>query len=69
MGLLDPQAIIVGGEAIGLVDGHRERFDALLHQQLPPMQQDIAVRRLPEDFDEWTRGAAVTAIQRFAGGR
>ncbi|MFQ6484385.1 ROK family protein [Brachybacterium epidermidis] len=69
VGLLDPQAIIVGGEAIDLVEGHLECFDALLREQLSPMQRDIAVRRLPEDFDEWTRGAAVTAIQRFAAGR
>lgn len=69
VGLLDPEAIIFGGETLGMVDSHRECFDTLLHRQLSPMQRDIAVRRLPADVDEWTRGAAVTAIQRFAAGR
>lgn len=74
VGLVDPQALILGGEAVGMVDGAGmrdgggTRFEELLRERLAPAQQDLAVRRLSEDFDEWTRGAAVTAIQRFAAG-
>lgn len=71
VGTLDPQALLLGGEAIGMISapGDRgERFRALLEGQIAPVQRDIDVRLLSEDFDEWTRGAAVTAIQRFAAG-
>lgn len=69
VGMLDPQALIFGGEALGVTDGHRDQFMELLHDRLPPQQRDIVLRRLPADVDEWTRGAAVTAVQRFAAGR
>ncbi|MDO5663318.1 MAG: ROK family transcriptional regulator [Brachybacterium sp.] len=68
VGILDPEAVMLGGEAIGLIDDSSPPFDDLLREHLVPEQRDVQLRRLPEDFDEWARGAAVTAIQHFAAG-
>jgi predicted NBD/HSP70 family sugar kinase len=68
LGVLDPEALLLGGEAVELLDP-RTGFDTALRGMLRPAQRDLQIRRLPADFDDWARGAAVIAVQRFIGGR
>ncbi|WP_152352372.1 ROK family transcriptional regulator [Brachybacterium subflavum] len=68
VGVLDPDALILGGEAVDLLRVGDE-FDVALRAHLARVQRDVLVRFLPADFDDWTRGAAVIALRRFIGGR
>ncbi|MFC7457315.1 ROK family protein [Brachybacterium sp. GCM10030267] len=65
--LVDPEAIVLGGETLDLVRAADPLFEDVLRTDLAPAQRDIVVRDLPGDFDEWARGAAVIAIQEFVG--
>jgi predicted NBD/HSP70 family sugar kinase len=65
--VLDPDALILGGEAVDLLHVGEE-FEDTLHSHLSRVQRDVAVRFLPADFDDWTRGAAVIALRRYIGG-
>lgn len=67
VGVLDPDALILGGEAVDLLTVGDE-FDSALRSHLARVQRDVAVRFLPADFDDWTRGAAVIALRRFISG-
>lgn len=67
VGVLDPDALILGGEAVDLLRVGDE-FDSALRSHLARVQRDVLVRFLPADFDDWTRGAAVIALRRFIGG-
>lgn len=67
VGVLDPDALILGGEAVDLLRVGDE-FDVALRAHLARVQRDVLVRFLPADFDDWTRGAAVIALRRFIGG-
>lgn len=65
--LVDPEAIILGGESIDLVRGAGDVFEGALRGALSSAQQGVEVRELSGTFDEWARGAAVIAIQEFVG--
>lgn len=65
--LVDPEALVLGGEGVDLVRAADPVFDRSLREQIAPAQRDLVVRRLSGDFDEWARGAAVIAIQEFVG--
>ena len=64
----DPEAIVLGGEIIDLVLAADGEFEGTLRASLPGVQQDLVIRELGGDFDQWARGAAVIAIQEFVGG-
>jgi predicted NBD/HSP70 family sugar kinase len=66
--VIDPEAIVLGGETIDLVLAADGEFERTLRESLPGAQQDVVVRELGGDFDQWARGAAVIAIQEFVGG-
>ena len=66
--VIDPEAIVLGGETIDLVLAADGEFERTLRDSLPAAQQDLVVRELGGDFDQWARGAAVIAIQEFVGG-
>ena len=65
--LLDPEAVLLGGETLDLVRSVGPVLDDTLRASVAPAQRDIVVRDLPGDFDDWARGAAVIAIQQFVG--
>lgn len=65
--LLDPEAIVLGGETVDLVRSAQPGLEALLREAVAPAQHDLVVRELSGDFDEWARGAAVIAIQEYVG--
>ena len=63
--LLDPEAVLLGGETLDLMRSVGTVLDDTLRASVAPVQRDIVVRDLPSDFDDWARGAAVIAIQQF----
>ncbi|MGO1925872.1 MAG: ROK family transcriptional regulator, partial [Brachybacterium tyrofermentans] len=65
--MLDPEAILLGGETRDLVRSADPVLEDTLRACLAPMQRDIAVRDLPGEFEDWARGAAIVAIQQFVG--
>src|SRR5699024_12867284 len=65
--VLDPEAILLGGENVDLVSAVSPAFECALREGTAGAQQDLPVRTLSGDFDEWARGVAVIAIQEFAG--
>lgn len=65
--LLDPEAIVLGGEALDLVRAADPVLEDTLAEMVHPAQHDLPVRDLSGDFDEWARGAAVIAIQEYVG--
>lgn len=65
--VLDPEAILLGGENVDLVSAVSPAFEDALREGTAGAQQDLPVRTLSGDFDEWARGVAVIAIQEFAG--
>ncbi|MGY5764126.1 ROK family protein [Brachybacterium sp. DNPG3] len=67
VGLLDPDAVLLGGEGVALLQ-HGEELRTTLDGLLAPVHRDVELRFLPDDFDDWTRGAAVIALQRFIAG-
>ncbi len=67
MALVDPEAVVLGGETAAIIRGEAETFEAALREHLAPAQQSVRVRMLAEDFDEWARGAAVIAVQHWLG--
>jgi predicted NBD/HSP70 family sugar kinase len=64
---VDPEAIVLGGENVDLVRAAGSVFEDTLRGAISAVQQDVVVRVLGGDFDEWARGAAVIAIQEFVG--
>ncbi|WP_193104969.1 ROK family protein [Brachybacterium sp. FME24] len=64
---VDPEAIVLGGENVDLVRAAGSAFEDTLRGAIASAQQDVVVRVLSGDFDEWARGAAVIAIQEFVG--
>ena len=67
VGVLDPEALLLGGESGGLLRDAPD-FAAVLREHLQPEQQDLAGRLLPADVADWARGAAVVAARRFITG-
>ncbi len=67
MALVDPQALILGGEGVDIIAAADPLFEQTLRAMLPQMQRDLVLRRLSGDFDEWARGAAVIAITAYVG--
>ncbi|MDN6400226.1 MAG: ROK family protein, partial [Brachybacterium sp.] len=65
--MMDPEAIVLGGENVDLVRAAFGTFEETLRQGTAGGQQDLVVRTLSGDFDEWARGVAVISIQEFAG--
>lgn len=65
--IVDPEAIVLGGENVDLVRAAGPVFEQTLRGAVAAAQQDLVVRVLSGDFDEWARGAAVIAIQEFVG--
>lgn len=66
VGLLDPDAVVLGGEGVGLLQ-HGDELRTTIDDLLRPVHREVELRFLPDDFDDWTRGAAVIALQRFVG--
>jgi hypothetical protein len=66
--VVDPEALVLGGETIDLVHAADGVFEETLRESLPGVQQDLVIRELGGDFDQWARGAAVIAVQEFGGG-
>jgi hypothetical protein len=66
--VVDPEALVLGGETIDLVHAADGVFEETLRESLPGVQQDLVIRELGGDFDQWARGAAVIAVQEFVGG-
>lgn len=66
--VLDPEAIVLGGEDVDLVRAAAPAFEDTLREAVAAAQEGIVVRTLSGDFDEWARGVAVIAIQEFVGG-
>lgn len=67
VGVLDPEALILGGEAVGLLDAG-DWFEPTLREHLSRVMRDVEVLVLPDDFEDWARGAAVQAVRRFIAG-
>lgn len=65
--VLDPEAIVLGGENVDLVRAAGPAFEETLRQGIAGAQRELVVRTLSGDFEEWARGVAVIAIQEFAG--
>lgn len=66
--VVDPEAVVLGGETMDLVRAAGGVFEDTLRAALPAAQRDLVLRELGEDFDQWARGAAVIAIQEYVGG-
>lgn len=65
--VLDPQAIVLGGENVDLIRSVFPIFEEALERAVARGQRGLVVRLLSGDFDEWARGAAVIGIQEFVG--
>ncbi|MGO2558773.1 ROK family protein [Brachybacterium sp.] len=65
--VMDPEAIVLGGENVDLVRAGFGTFEETLRRGTAGGQQDLVVRTLSGDFDDWARGVAVISIQEFAG--
>lgn len=65
--LLDPDAVLIGGEGAPLLAAAGPVFQEVLAASLSDVQSDLVVRHLESDFDEWALGAAAIAVQRFVG--
>ena len=65
--VMDPEAIVLGGENVDLVRAAAPDVEAALRLRSGHGQRDLVVRTLSGDFDDWARGVAVIAIQEFAG--
>ena len=63
--MLDPEAILLGGETRDLVRSADPVLEDTLRASLAPMQQDIAVRDLPGEYEDWARAAPIAANQQF----
>jgi predicted NBD/HSP70 family sugar kinase len=65
--LVDPERVVVSGEAADLVGAVRPEFDAgLAELRRPGSTDEVAVT--PLEFYSWARGAAVAAVQRWVLG-
>ena len=62
---VDPELVVVSGEGIAVVEAYRETFeqevDGLRHWAVAP----VPVLLRPFEFDEWARGAAALALERW----
>lgn len=65
--VVDPEAIVLGGENVDLLRAASPAFEDTLRRGLAGSQQDLVVRTLSGAFDEWARGVAVIAVQEFVG--
>ncbi|RRD29684.1 ROK family transcriptional regulator [Actinomyces bowdenii] len=69
---VEPELTVVSGEAVGVVEAHREAFDEEVSRLRHWMSHPAPVRLRPFEFDEWARGAAALAVESWAesvGGR
>ena len=67
LAVVDPEAIVLGGENIDLVRAVDPEFEQALREATVPAQHGLVIRELSTEFDQWARGAAVLAIQEFVG--
>ena len=62
---IDPELVVVSGEGVAVVEAYREAFekevDGLRHWAVAP----VPVLLRPFEFDEWARGAAALALERW----
>ena len=62
---VDPELVVVSGEGVAVVEAYREAFekevDGLRHWAVAP----VPVLLRPFEFDEWARGAAALALERW----
>lgn len=65
--VVDPEAIVLGGENVDVLRAAAPTFEEILRRGLASSQQELAIRTLRGDFDEWARGVAVIAVQEFVG--
>lgn len=67
LAVTDPEAIVLGGETVDLLHAADPVFTDTLHRGAAGRQQDVVVRTLSGDFDDWARGVAVIAVQEYVG--
>lgn len=66
--LTTAQCIVLGGEGVRLADVARDAMVEGLHAGRDPLATDPTIESLSPSWDEWSRGAAVVAIQTFVLG-
>ncbi|QPL04761.1 MULTISPECIES: ROK family transcriptional regulator [Actinomyces] len=63
---VDPELVVVSGEGVAVLEAYRETFEeeiaGLRHWTAAP----VPVLLRPFEFDEWARGAAALALERWA---
>ncbi|MCL3776720.1 ROK family transcriptional regulator [Actinomyces sp. 186855] len=62
---VDPELVIVSGEGVGVVESCREVFDAQVEGLRHWAAAPVPVLTRPFEFDEWARGAAALALERW----
>lgn len=63
--LTAPELVIVGGEGVGLIRDTLPAVEAAVLQQRDPRASNVPVILANDSNEEWCRGAAVPALQRF----
>lgn len=66
--LVMPKKILLTGDGIGLVDVARRHLDEAISRDRDPSADPLEIEVQHVGFNEWARGAAVTAIQAFVLG-
>lgn len=64
--LVDPELIVVSGEGVGVVDAHREAFDAAVERARHWSAPAPRILTRAFTFGEWARGAAALAVEPWA---
>ncbi|RJF42564.1 ROK family transcriptional regulator [Actinomyces sp. 2119] len=63
---LDPALTVVSGEGVAVLQAHRDVFEAEVARLRHWSASPAAVQLRPFEFEEWARGAAALAVDRWA---
>lgn len=63
---LEPELTVVSGEAVAVVEAHRQAFNEEVARLRHWAAFPAPIRLRPFEFDEWARGAAALAVERWA---
>lgn len=63
---LEPELTVVSGEAVAVVEAHRQAFNEEVARLRHWAAFPAPIRLCPFEFDEWARGAAALAVERWA---